>query len=368
MTAKQFFKSNAFKCIITLLCILLICGVFLTVMNGWLKVTDEEKLQRAISKIYGENVATERIKDSDIENYNDKATIDEAYRVKDNGDYLIKATGKGGFDNGTVTCWVVIKVSNGAISGIGKVVIDSNKGQSYIDRVGSNALNQFGQFYEEGIIYTPSLITGATVTFTKNAICNAVNGAIDYVNGKWLGNAATAGSKLLGVLAKIYGETEISVYGANGLITAEDETVTGLISSPVTEGKATVNEIYKVTFTDTDENEVTQYVISSTGTGGFENGTVTCMTAVTVEADNKLTIYSVTITEHTSQSYIDDGKITHLDNYKGVVYDGSFEFNPSGDYVSSGATKSSTAINNAVNGALKYLLGSDILAGGDANE
>ena len=364
MTAKQFFKSNAFKCIITLLCILLICGVFLTVMNGWLKVTDEEKLQRAISKIYGESVVAEKI--DDIENYNDKATIDEAYKIPKKNDYLIKSTGKGGFDNGTVTCWVVVNVQGGTISGIRKVVIDSNKGQSYIDRVGSKALNQFSEFYEEGIIYTPSLITGATVTATKTAICNAVNAAIDYVNGKWLGNVTTAGTKLLNELAKVYGDKEIKVFGAEDKeITAVDETITSLIAGPVTEGKATVHDIYKVTFTE-DENEITHYVLTSTGTGGFENGTVTCMTIVSVGADNKLTIYNVSITDNAGQSYID--KINHLDKYKGVVYDNGLEFTAGDGFVTSGASMSSAAINNAINGALKYFANSDILAGGEDGE
>ena len=58
MTVKQFFKSTTFKCIITLLCILLISGIFLTVMNGLLEVAEGEKLQRAIGKIYDGGATT----------------------------------------------------------------------------------------------------------------------------------------------------------------------------------------------------------------------------------------------------------------------------------------------------------------------
>ncbi len=52
MTVKQFFKSNAFKCIITLLCVLLISGIFLTVAYGFLEVSKGERLQRAVKQIY----------------------------------------------------------------------------------------------------------------------------------------------------------------------------------------------------------------------------------------------------------------------------------------------------------------------------
>lgn len=180
MTAKEFFKSTTFKCIITLLCVLLISGVFLTIMNGLLEVTVEEKLSRAISAIYGKSVTVEEqeITNKEIDT---TATIEDAYLVTDDGNYLIKSTGKEGFDNGTVTCWVVVKITAGKVSGIDKVKIESNTKQSYIDRVGEKALNQFSELYKDGIVYEPEIITGATVTRSKNAICNAVNGAITFV-------------------------------------------------------------------------------------------------------------------------------------------------------------------------------------------
>ena len=70
MTAKQFFKSNVFKCLITLLCVLLVSGIFLTIMDGLLEVTPEEKRNRAISKIYGMQVDVEELTTA---NYNDSA-------------------------------------------------------------------------------------------------------------------------------------------------------------------------------------------------------------------------------------------------------------------------------------------------------
>ena len=108
MSVKEFFKGNVFKCIIALLCVLLVSGIFLTIMNSLLYVTDEERFERAINKIYGKSVKTESVTVAD---YNSNATINEAYKIKDDGNYLVKSTGKGGFENGTVTCWVVIIIS-----------------------------------------------------------------------------------------------------------------------------------------------------------------------------------------------------------------------------------------------------------------
>ena len=189
MTVKGFFKSNVFKCLVTLLCVLLVSGVFLTLMNGLLAVSDQERLDRAINKIYGKSVAYTEVAVAD---YNDSATIEAAYKIKDDGNYLVKSTGKGGFDNGTVTCWVVVNVSGGSIKGIDKVVIDSNKGQSYISYITDKFFTGFYGSYENGHYFNPNdgfIKTGATRSAT--AICNAVNGAIDYVNGKFLGNVAS---------------------------------------------------------------------------------------------------------------------------------------------------------------------------------
>lgn len=180
MTVKSFFKSNVFKCLVTLLCVLLVSGVFLTIMNGLLAVSDQERLDRAINKIYGKSVAYTKV---DVANYNDSAEITEAYRIKDDGNYLVKSTGKGGFENGTVTCWVVVIVKNGSVGGVQKVVVDSNKGQSYIGNINDKFLSGFYRDYESGYMFNPSdgfIKTGATRSAT--AICNAVNGALDYVN------------------------------------------------------------------------------------------------------------------------------------------------------------------------------------------
>ena len=136
----------------------------------------------------------------------------------------------------------------------------------------------------------------------------------------------------------------------------------------MTSGKATVESLYKVRFND-GKNDVLHYVVSSTGVGGYPDGsgTVTCLTAFAIENGAISRIYKVTITANVGQSYI--GNIEHLDKYPGADYIEGEDMN----FVTSGATMSSTAINNAVNGAMRYIeanianLG-DITEDGDNNE
>lgn len=374
MTVKQFFKSNVFKCIATLLCVLLVCGVFLTIMNGLLEVTDEERFDRAMAKIYGKTVTTEALTPAD---YNSNATIEAAYRVKEDGNFLVKSTGKGGFA-GTVTCWVVVEVNNSGISGIMKVVVDSYVGETQMAEIKDSFLQKFSTGYQDGIIYSTAdgyLVTGSTRS--SNAICNAVNGALDYVNAMF-GNVKTAGEILLTEFAKIYGDKEISVYGCDAdgndvLITMESKTADGFSANNATVGNANVIEYYKVTYMDGD-NKVLQYVATSTGKGGYENGTVTCRVAINVVGGKLTTIGSVTVIDSFKQSWID--KIDYLDKFAGTDVSGDgFAISKDDGFVTAGTSMASNAINNSVNGAIDYLKTLELSApadepvdGGDNNE
>lgn len=267
MSTKQFFKSTTFKCLITLLCVLLVSGIFLTVMNSLLKVTDEERFERAINKIYGKSVKTEVITIS--EQYNNNATVEEAYLIKDDGNYLIKSTGKGGFDNGTVTCWVVVVVKGGAVSGVDKVVIDSNKSQSYIGNINEAFLNGFKENF---VPNTPNpynvnvgfVKTGATRS--GNAICNAVNGAVAFVNAKF-GN----------VQEDIFKGKQYTEYIDTGATKAVYDEETGLVAFEV----VTTGATYK----------------------GADNKAGNFTIAIVVDSTGVIKAYNILINGSTSDSY-----------------------------------------------------------------
>ena len=187
MSAKSFFKSTAFKCIVVLVSIVLVCSVFLTICNALFYVSDEERLDRALAELYaGESVTTELAPGA--ENLGDGLEVGRSVIVtarvvtSDNhaGDWLVQSRGLDGYQNGTVTCWVVINTENGAVTGVGAVSIISNEGQSYIGRITQEFLNGFSEEFT-GEPYPDNLLS-AGASYSSAAIRNSVNGALEYVN------------------------------------------------------------------------------------------------------------------------------------------------------------------------------------------
>ena len=92
MTVKQFFKSETFKCLVVLLCIALVSGGLLSILNDVLYITDEERTMRAIQSIYGKEMQYEEKTPSETYEVTDVGYIENVYLLSD-GNYLIKATG-----------------------------------------------------------------------------------------------------------------------------------------------------------------------------------------------------------------------------------------------------------------------------------
>ena len=110
-------------------------------------------------------------------------SINSAYYIEDDGNYLVNATGTGGFSGGTVTCWVVVVMDEGSVKGVDRVVIDSNSGQSYINRVNNDdVLSQFEGDFAEGEDVSAWTGTGATMSLT--AIAGAINTALTFVRNE----------------------------------------------------------------------------------------------------------------------------------------------------------------------------------------
>lgn len=211
MTVKGFFKSNAFKCIVTLLCVLLVSGIFLTIAYGLLEVSEGERLQRAISKIYtgdapiihgvDENgndkviTSSEKNPKSLVKNTLKvgKAEILAAYKITfegaDDVHYLVQSRGKEGYSGGTVTCWVAVNVDETGkqIKNIAKVQIGGNTAQTLMNKITDSLLASFTKSLPEDGFYPDDgyAVSGATLSCT--AICNSVNGAVGYVNEEIFG-------------------------------------------------------------------------------------------------------------------------------------------------------------------------------------
>lgn len=207
MTVKAFFKSNAFKSLAVLIAIVLVAGALLAICNDLLYISDEERLARSLSKIYGKEVTAEEVELTDEERSYTYGTVDAVYYIHDDGNYLFQTTGEGGYSNGngTVTVWTIVTCTgtreegNLALTGIEKVVYDSNEGQSFISTLGDSFYAAFAEQdarVAEGGYFTTTagsddiynIASGASES--SNAACNAVNTALACFRTVFMGGEA----------------------------------------------------------------------------------------------------------------------------------------------------------------------------------
>ena len=197
MTAKQFFKSTAFRALAVLLAITIVAGGLLAIFNDLLYISDEERFNRVIEEIYGGNAKVEKtILSTDDEAMTfDNGSVSQVY-LMDDGNYLIQATGKNGYNGGTVTVWVVHNFTASSWKGIGKVVYESNTSQTQMGTFSSSYYELFTQYNDEildDMLFSaegetntvPALVAGSSRT--SRAFCNAVNTSILYVKSELLG-------------------------------------------------------------------------------------------------------------------------------------------------------------------------------------
>lgn len=175
MTVKQFIKSKSFKCILVLLCIALVSGALLAILNDVLAVSDEERVMRTIKKIYGKEIDYVEIKFAFEADY---GRIDNMYKLAD-GNYLVKATGFDGYQQGTVSVWAVARFADGKYVGIDEVSIAGNEKQTLMSKFNAAFFDKFEGKGEEKFDF---VVSGAT--FSSKAINNAVNVITAYFNAQ----------------------------------------------------------------------------------------------------------------------------------------------------------------------------------------
>lgn len=183
MTVKQFFKSQAFRCIIVLLVIALIAGGLLAILNDVLSVSEEERTMRAIEKVYGKEMQYEEIEYSSNVLENEYGKLSKVYLLE-NGNYLVQSTGIEGYKGGTITVWVVLASENGDFSGIEKVVLESYEKQTLMSKLTYDVYSAHNDEITGNIYFTTGgdgikvVISGAT--YSTNALNNAVNCALKF--------------------------------------------------------------------------------------------------------------------------------------------------------------------------------------------
>ena len=170
------------KTVAVMLAIILVCGGLLAVLSDVLKVSAEERISRAINKIYiSEQVSLEEnidVSAIDVTEFADIGIVKACYLL-DNGDYLVLSTGKKGYSNGTVSLYVAISNDNG-VAKIKKTVQDSYTGQTLMSKLTSLYEKFIGKTNNDNLDSVTEIITGAT--YSSKAASNAVYVALQFVH------------------------------------------------------------------------------------------------------------------------------------------------------------------------------------------
>ncbi|MBR1984065.1 MAG: hypothetical protein IKA12_05215 [Clostridia bacterium] len=167
------------KPITVMLSIILLCGGLLAILSDLLFVTQEERINRAINKIYsGEDVKLEQTIDLstvDMTEFNDLGVIKACYKLS-NDDYLVLSTGKKGYSNGTVTTYVAIDIN----LKVRNVVEDSYTGQTLMAKLSGLYQSFIGKSATQSQEDISEIVTGATKS--ANAASNSVYVALQLVS------------------------------------------------------------------------------------------------------------------------------------------------------------------------------------------
>lgn len=190
---KNIFKSDIFKCIAVLLTIMVIAGGLLAILNDVLFVSDSERLNRAVKKVYGKEVtAAEETVDFEVEN---KGKIENVYAFTDEGkDYkLFKSTGYEGYKGGTITLWILVPYAEGQPEKIQKVVLGDSDKQTLMSKLTGKFYGAYAELnideIKDGKLVSvkdgtdfKNVVSGATKS--SNAANNAVNAVLLYLWGE----------------------------------------------------------------------------------------------------------------------------------------------------------------------------------------
>lgn len=203
MTVKEFFKSKTFRCIVVLLCIALVAGALLSIMNDVLFVEDDERVARTIKSIYGKEVAYDTVYNMEDEIQKPESErvfyeyegrdrkggvvangghIDFVYRLAD-GNYLIKSTGFQGYQQGSISIWCVAEFAEGSLIGMDNVSIADNEKQTLLSKFTKSVLATLSGKDAR----TDTLVSGAS--YSSDALNNAYNAALAYAQAQLEGGA-----------------------------------------------------------------------------------------------------------------------------------------------------------------------------------
>lgn len=189
----NFFKSEAFRCVIVLFVITVVMCGLLAVLNDLLYVSDRERLNRAVLKVYGKEVEASVLDGfgEGEEGFSaDSGEIIKAYCFTDEGVYYELYNSKSsniGYKNGSVTLWVLVKYENDNPVSVENVVLDSYEKQTLMSSFGTSFFEKYTSLtteeLESGKLFSTSASAGNVQNIVSGATrsSNAMNGAVNTV-------------------------------------------------------------------------------------------------------------------------------------------------------------------------------------------
>ena len=175
------------------------CGL-LAVLNDLLYVSDKERLNRAVLKVYGKEVEASVLDGfgEGEEGFSaDSGEIIKAYCFTDEGVYYELYNSKSsniGYKNGSVTLWVLVKYENDKPVSVENVVLDSYEKQTLMSSFSTSFFEKYTSLtteeLESGKLFSTSAGAGSVqnivsgATYSSNAMNGAVNTVLLYLWGE----------------------------------------------------------------------------------------------------------------------------------------------------------------------------------------
>lgn len=178
--------------VLVLVVIALVSGGLLAILNDLLFVSEEERTNRSLNKVYASESFTELEIDADYASNADYGEIVYLYEAAD-GTIIISARGQKGWKGQSE---IVMAVNNGTIV---NMIVSTYGGDDKTTSIDADYLKQYtGMQVTEDLKFTVSgeagavdVSSGASATHTMGSICSAANMAVYYlVNSDVMGGDA----------------------------------------------------------------------------------------------------------------------------------------------------------------------------------
>ncbi len=178
MKEKKLHFKDFVKPLLVTLAIILVCGGLLAILSNVLFVSDQERVQRAIDKMYASSENVKLSQDLTEAQVNSIAVDTSKGQIKDcyilsNGDYLVLATGKQGYANGNITLYVAVSQQKV----VKNVVLKEYAGQTLMSKL-TTLYGKYNGLTPESEVNM--VVSGAT--YSAKAANNAVETALQFVN------------------------------------------------------------------------------------------------------------------------------------------------------------------------------------------